>query len=66
MRNTNTIDTNNPIAVNIDALQAMLGCGKDTARQIGAAAGARVKIGKRVIYSVDKVNEYINANAGNM
>lgn len=48
------------IAVSIDTLAGMLDCGKPTARQIGAAAGARVQIGKRVLYTVDKVNAYLN------
>lgn len=55
--------TTEKITVSIDALAGMLDCGKPTARQIGAAAGARIKIGKRVLYSVEKVNAYLNSIA---
>lgn len=64
MQKTNSTDQSERIAVNIDTLQGMLDCGKATARQIGTAAGARVQIGKRVLYSVDKVNAYLNDLAG--
>lgn len=64
MRKTATTKGVEHVAVNIDTLQGMLDCGKATARQIGTAAGARVQIGKRVLYSVDKVNAYLNDLAG--
>ena len=51
----------NFITVDIEQLSAMLCCGQATARRIGELAQARVQIGRRVLYSVDKVKQYINA-----
>lgn len=48
------------IAVTTEDLQAMLSCGRQSAVQIGEAAEARIQIGKRVLWNVQKVREYIN------
>lgn len=47
------------ITVDIDSLSAMLSCGHATARKIGEQAETRICIGKRVLYSVDRVKKYI-------
>lgn len=46
--------------VDSKGLQAMLSCGMSTAVRIGTEAKAKVKIGRRVLWNVDKVQEYIN------
>ena len=43
-----------------DRLQAMLGCGRKSAVQIGDLAGARIQLGKRVLWNVNKVKDYVN------
>ena len=48
------------LAVDIDKLAAMLSCGHATARKIGEQAEAKINIGRRVLYSVDKVKKYLN------
>lgn len=48
------------IAVTTEELQAMLSCGRHSAVQIGEAAEARIQIGKRVLWNVQKVRAYIN------
>ncbi|HHN8477093.1 hypothetical protein ACWJXL_09365 [Clostridioides difficile] len=48
-----------PITVNIEKLSAMLSCGHATARKIGEQAGAKIVIGRRVLYSVEKVKKYL-------
>lgn len=48
------------IAVTTEELQYILSCGRDSAIQIGESAEARVQIGRRVLWNVDKVKEYIN------
>ena len=63
MRKTKERDTNQLLAVDIEKLAAMLSCGQATARKIGEDAGARVVIGRRVLYSVDKVSRYLEAIA---
>lgn len=47
------------ITVDIDKLSAMLSCGQATARKIGEQAEARILIGRRVLYSVSKVQKYL-------
>lgn len=64
MRATKTFDNievQNKIAVNTTELQSLLSCGRDSAVQIGEQAGARVQIGKRVFWNVDKVRQYVSS-----
>lgn len=63
MNKTMDRNTENPIAVDIEKLSAMLSCGTATARKIGVQAEARVVIGRRVLYSVEKVQRYLNCCA---
>ena len=51
--------TEQPIAVDIEGLSAMLSCGRATARKIGEQAGAKIVIGRRVLYSIEKVKKYL-------
>lgn len=53
--------TEQPITVNIEKLAAMLSCGRATARKIGEQAGAKIVIGRRVLYSVEKVKKYLSS-----
>lgn len=52
-----------PLAVSITDLAGSCGCGKATARKIGEAAGAKITIGRRVLYSVPKVQAYLEKMA---
>ena len=52
------------LTVDIEGLSAMLSCGYATARKIGELAGAKIVLGRRVLYSVDKVRKYIDTIAG--
>lgn len=54
----------NQLAVSLEGLQELCGCGRKTAEEIASAAGASFKIGKRRLYSVEKVREYISAISG--
>ena len=60
MRETKNRVTENRIAVDIEGLSAMLSCGNATAKKTGEDAHARITIGRRVLYSVHKVEEYLN------
>lgn len=51
------------IAVDIEKLSAILSCGCATARKIGEQAEARIFIGRRVLYSVNKVQKYLDSIA---
>lgn len=48
------------ITVTTEELQAMLSCGRKSAVDIGELAEARVQIGKRVFWNVEKVKAYID------
>lgn len=60
MNKTKERPTSQPITVNIDKLSAMLSCDHATARKIGEQAGAKIVIGRRVLYSVEKVKNYLS------
>lgn len=60
MNQTKTRVTNEPIAVDIERLAAMLSCGHATARKIGRESGAEIRINRRVLYNVKKVQNYID------
>lgn len=58
------LDPHEKIAVNTTELQALLSCGRYSAVQIGEAAEAKIQIGKRVFWNVEKVKNYINLISG--
>lgn len=49
-----------PIAANSKELATLLGCGYKTAVTIGNEAGAKITIGKRVIWNVKTVQKYLD------
>lgn len=60
MNKTKVRETTQPITVDIEKLSAMLSCGHATARKVGEQAEARIVIGRRVLYSVEKVKKYLS------
>ena len=63
MRQTKERKTKQPLTVDIEGLAAMLSCGQATAKRIAEDAGARITVGRRVLYSVGKVERYLEAMA---
>ena len=63
MRKTADRPSDLKLTVDLKGLAAMLSCGKDTARKIGEQAHARICIGRRVLYKVDKVMDYLSSVA---
>ena len=60
MRKRTPSETENaPLAVDTMTLAQMLSCGRATAVKVGTAAGARIEIGRRVLWSVAKVNAHL-------
>ena len=59
MNKTAQRKSNQQITVDVEKLAGMLSCGRATARKIGEQAGARITIGRRVLYSVDAVKKYL-------
>ncbi len=60
MNKTNSNKTGEQLAVDINGLSQMLSCGKATARKIGEDAESRIMIGRRVLYSVSKIKDYLD------
>lgn len=58
-RTTRHNDNEKPYSVTIEGLQKMLSCGYAAARRIGEESGASVKIGKRRLFIVSKVERYL-------
>lgn len=52
-------DSVNKIAVDINELKIMLSVGRDSAAAIGEKAGAVIRVGRRKLYNVQKVSEYM-------
>lgn len=50
----------NRITVTSDELALFMGCGRKAAVNAGTEAGARVQIGRRVLWNVRKVQEYLD------
>jgi hypothetical protein len=48
------------ICVTTEDLQDLLDCGRATAVEIGRLAGARIEVGKRLLWCVSKVQSYID------
>ena len=63
MHKTKTSNSANKLTVDINGLQDILSVGKNTASQIGDKAGAVIRIGRRKLYIVDKVNDYMKSLA---
>lgn len=63
MRKTKERETDMLLSVDIEKLSALLSCGQATAKKIGEDACARIIIGRRVLYSVSKVQKYLETIA---
>ncbi len=64
MNKRNSIEVNNKITVDINELQGMLSVGRNTALRIGEEANAVVRIGRRKLYNVEKIEAYMRGKTG--
>lgn len=48
------------VTVSTDRLAELLDCGKVTAKKIGEQANAKIQIGRRVLWNMDKIKAYLN------
>lgn len=62
MNKTTYHDTTDKMAVDINGLQAMLSIGRNTAAEIGEKAGAVIRIGRRKLFNVKKIQAYIDSH----
>ena len=60
MRKTKVTECENKITVDVRELQAMLSCGKNTANLVEEKAGAVIRIGRRKLFNVEKIKEYMS------
>ena len=60
MRKTTISNIEDQRAVDTPNLQKMLNAGYRTAVQIGTEAGARIKVGRRVLWNVSKIQKYLD------
>ena len=63
MKKTNVLITESPLTYTAEGLKSALGCGRYSAEKIALAAGARIKIGSRVLYDRKKVEKYLAEHA---
>lgn len=66
--NVRTKDTSIPtsakLCIDTAELQQMLCAGRKTAIKMGIEAGARIKVGTRVMWNVRKISEYLDSISG--
>lgn len=61
MRKTTTLNvTQNDLTVDTAGLQSLINSGRKTAVDIGMAAGAKITIGRRVLWNVSKIQKYLD------
>ena len=60
MKKTKIRKTDRQISVDAEKLAALLGCGRATAVKIGSKAGAKIQIGRRVLYKVATIEKYLD------
>ena len=49
--------------MNIKELMDYLACGRNKAREIGIKANAVVKIGRKNVYRVESIDEYVDSHS---
>lgn len=60
MHKTKSQNPNYKIMVDIKGLQDMLSCGRSSADQIGESAGAVIRIGRRKLYNIRKIESFLD------
>ena len=62
MRKRMSIEVSNGyVTVDTEKLQGLLMVGRIMAIKIGTDAGAKIKVGRRVLWNVGKIQEYIDS-----
>lgn len=59
-KKANLPQTGEVITIGLPELMARLNSGRQTAETVAAAAGAKIKIGRRTLYNVGKIEAYLN------
>lgn len=62
MRKTGrSIERETALSVDTKELKTSLGCGRESAVRIGRAAGAEIRIGRRVLWNLSKIQKYLDS-----
>ena len=63
MRKTSNLNANKNLneTVSTESLMALLDSGRSSAVKIGEAAGAKITIGRRVLWSLPKIRRYLES-----
>ena len=59
-----TADLINCVLIDTKELQKVTSCGRDGAINLGTAAGARVQLGRRVLWNTAKIRAYLDQISG--
>ena len=60
---SNVIQLSDRLTANTETLAECLDCGRSKAVKIGEAAGAKIQMGKRILWNVRKVQRYLDSIA---
>lgn len=64
MNNTNlSLPLQNSLAINTSTLMKLLNCGKPTAIKIGTSAGAKICIGRKILWNTRIIQQYLDTIA---
>ena len=58
-KNYENIDLSRKLAVNTEELQQILSLGRKSAVEIGNSASAKIVVGKRIVWNLQKIQEYL-------
>lgn len=65
MRKTRTTDISfEDLTVDTAKLQSLLNCGRQSAVEICIAAGARICVGRRILWNTAKIRKYLDEISG--
>lgn len=62
-RKKTTVDLSNRLLVNTHELMVVLGCGRPSAIEVGTKAGAKVMLGRKVMWNLAAVRKHLDSTA---
>ncbi len=58
--NKKAVEFNDRLAVSSETLAQLLDCGRNSAIQLGKSANAEIRIGKRLLFNVRKIQQHLD------
>lgn len=65
MKKDSNVEMTNCILVDLKGLMKLLSCGRVAAERVGKESSAIVRVGRRKLYNLEKIKEYLNNVGGN-